>query len=45
MQATSALSFAGASGRSGRGSGRDGVQPGFFVHQVVAVDAADEAVL
>ncbi|MCJ2095161.1 hypothetical protein MKK67_22035 [Methylobacterium sp. J-072] len=45
MQATSALSFAGASGRSGLGSGGNGVQPGFFVHPVVAVDAADEAVL
>jgi len=45
VQNTSTLSFARAPGRYGLGPGGDGVRPGFFVHPVVAVDAADEAVL
>ena len=45
-QDTTEISFAGPSaGRRGLGPGGDGKCPGFFIHAVVAIDAADEAVL
>jgi Transposase DDE domain len=45
-QDTSEINFSGAdSGRTGLGLGGDGRSLGFFVHPLVAVDAADEAVL
>jgi hypothetical protein len=46
VQDTSEVNFAGRSAsRRGLGPGGDGVSPGFFIHPVIAVDAADEALL
>lgn len=44
-QDTTAISFTRSAGRRGLGPGGNGRTPGFFVHALVAVDAADEAVL
>jgi hypothetical protein len=45
-QDTTEISFSSKlAGRKGLGPGGNGVNPGFFIHAVVAVDAEDEAVL
>lgn len=46
MQDTSEINFAGRAGkRRGLGPGGDGETPGFFIHPVIAVDVATEAVV
>jgi hypothetical protein len=46
IQDTSEINFAGASKRRrGFGPGGNGRDPGFFIHPVIAVDAADEAII
>jgi hypothetical protein len=46
VQDTSEINFSGRAGkRRGFGPGGDGKTPGYFIHPVIAVDVADEAVV
>lgn len=44
-QDTTEVNFASSAGRRGLGPGGNGKTPGFFIHALIAVDAAEEAVL